>query len=205
MCKCAGARMCVGVRGHICSRSSPAIVSYEMEGVLLPSIGYLKTWKAELQAALDCFYCLLLFCPSSLRWKPPAISHRMRSCWPGFGSSTAHTVVTYRLTFMAQHALVGFLGQDQVARLRSGPDFVTVQTIPVALRLCLVGKAKQDCCEFFSVKWLRENVCTCLWKNRLDIKKLAVLRYVSDIMQQRLSVKTYCTTTDLLHCNWLLH
>lgn len=29
--------------------------------------------------------------------------------------------ITYRLTFMAQHALLDFLGQDQVARLRSRP------------------------------------------------------------------------------------
>lgn len=46
---------------------------------------------------------------------------------PARRAAPFHTVVTYRLTFMAQHALMDFLGQDHVARLRSGPDFVTVQ------------------------------------------------------------------------------
>lgn len=55
---------------------------------------------------------------------------------PAFGAALHHTFVTYRLTFMAQHALVDFLGQDQVARLRSGPDFVALQ-----LSLCAPGWA----------------------------------------------------------------
>lgn len=36
-------------------------------------------------------------------------------------TAVLRALLTYRLTFMAQHALLDLLGQDQVARLRSGP------------------------------------------------------------------------------------
>lgn len=74
-------------------------------------------------ASLD-FVCLVFFFffftppwPKQAEMKAPL--PLAKGCCLGTGP--LHAFVTYRLTFMAQHALVDFLGQDQVARLRSGP------------------------------------------------------------------------------------
>ena len=69
-----------------------------------------------------------------------------RPAGPALGAALLHTVVTYRLTFMTQHARVDFLGQDQVARLRSGPDFVTVQLSLHAAGLSVAGRARAELC-----------------------------------------------------------
>lgn len=63
---------------------------------------------------------LLLFGQSWLRWKPPPPLLRWLAKGYCLAPTLLRTFVTYRLTFMAQHALLDFLGQDQVARLRSG-------------------------------------------------------------------------------------
>lgn len=76
-------------------------------------------------------FVLHIYCRSSpiVHWDEShlRLTTGYRPAGPALGAAPLLTVVTYRLTFMAQHALLDFLGQDQVARLSSGPDFVTVQ------------------------------------------------------------------------------
>lgn len=88
-----------------------------------------------------------------------------RPAVPALGAAALYTAITHRLTLMAQHVSVDFLGHDQVARLKSGSDFVTAQA-PACCGLSLAGRDKQRLCRRES---LIEMHCTlCLWKNALN-------------------------------------
>ena len=82
--------------------------------------------------------------PAEMKRRPRLATGRWPA-GPALGATPLHTVVTYRLTFMAQHALLDFLGQDQEARLQSGPESVRVQPSPVLRASSLPGLAKQKC------------------------------------------------------------
>lgn len=72
------------------------------------------------------------------------------------------TFVTYRLTFMAQHALLDVLGQDQVARLRSGP----LEDYNSPCVLCWAWRGEQHKCALFyhRVDKIELSCALCFWK-----------------------------------------
>lgn len=72
------------------------------------------------------------------------------------------TSVTYRLTFMAQHALLDFLGQDQVARLRSGP----LENYNSPCVWSWAWRGEQHKCALFChrVNKIELNCALCFWK-----------------------------------------
>lgn len=137
-CKCVGGDvLCVGVHGQ----NDQAVNCFCWSGSLsLAAYALLKSRKAKIQSMTAVGFVLNIYCFSLAKagWDESHLRLATGCCpaGPALGAAPLHTVVTYRLTFMAQHALVDFLGQDQVARLRSGPDFVTVQ-----LSLCALGRA----------------------------------------------------------------
>lgn len=103
---------------------------------------------------------LLLFGQSWLRWKPPrppVIGQRILS-----GNALLRTFVTYRLTFIAQHALLDFLGQDQVARLRSGP--VEDYNSPCVPRWAWRGEQHKRALCYHRVNKIELNCARCFWK-----------------------------------------
>lgn len=60
---------------------------------LEPSMVCLSQEKAKIRSVTSLGFISNIYCrslaKSRLRWKPPAISHRMPSCWSSSGSSTA--------------------------------------------------------------------------------------------------------------------
>lgn len=75
---------------------------------------------------------------------------------------TLHTFLTYRLTFMPQHALLDFLGQDQVARLRSGPS--QDYNSPCVLRWAWRGEQHKCALFYHRVNKIELNWALCFWK-----------------------------------------
>lgn len=134
------------------------VFNSEVEAILQPSMDILKVKKSRTilrhPAALGIFYFIFFFVSViyycsvvKAGWDESRLRLATGCCpaGPALGATPLHTVVTYRLTFMAQHAPVDFLGQDQVARLRSGTDSVTVLLSPCAPGRVGQPSAKQKC------------------------------------------------------------
>lgn len=104
---------------------------------------------------------LLLFGQSWRRWRFPS-----PPTWLARGyclvTALLRTSVTYRLTFMAQHALLDFLGQDQVARLRSGP----LEDCNSPCVWSWAWRGEQHKCALFChrVNKIELNCALCFWK-----------------------------------------
>ena len=64
---------------------------------------------------------------------------------PALGAAALHTVVTYRLTFMAQRAPVDFLGQDQVGKIEEWAWLPNGTSLPCAPGWGPLGRAEQKC------------------------------------------------------------
>lgn len=132
-------RLCVSLHGQ---NSVPGYCFWWNLSLSSAVYELLKSRKAKIGSMTSLGFVSNIYCCSLAKagWDESHLRLATRRCpaGPALGAAPLHTVVTYRLTFMAQHALVDFLGQDQVARLRSGPDFVTVQ-----LSLCAPGWASR--------------------------------------------------------------
>lgn len=122
----------------------------------------LSLWREAMFWVLVWFWALLLlFGQSWRRWGFPSLPSWLAK---GYCLVTAllRTSVTYRLTFMAQHALLDFLGQDQVARLKSGPleDYNSPCVWSWAWR------GEQHKCALFChrVNKIELNCALCFWK-----------------------------------------
>lgn len=89
--------------------------------------------------------------------RPPVIGQRILS-----GNALLRTFVTYRLTFIAQHALLDFLGQDQVARLRSGP--LEDYNSPCVPRWAWRGEQHKRALCYHRVNKIELNCARCFWK-----------------------------------------
>lgn len=142
---------------------------------------------------------------------------------PALGAALLHTVITYRLTFMAQHALVDFLGQDQVVRLRSRPDFVTVQLSLCALEWAwrgepnrnvhssVIGRTKSKCIVLSACENCPESIPVQFCEIQTLYSKSGNVTYLQDIAKHRPSVTNLQQTTDLsslvniMHCWLALH
>lgn len=124
-----------------CGSTEHSSVCLLLQAPCDPKYGaYLMNWSLHLMS-LHCWQCAVLRVPREARFwvlvsvlniftpLRPKLTEMKASPlllrWLAKGYCLAPTLlrtfVTYRLTFMAQHALLDFLGQDQVARLRSGP------------------------------------------------------------------------------------
>lgn len=84
---------------------------------------------------------------------------------PALRAAPFHTVVTYRLTFMAQHALDGLSGSRPSGAIEQWARRCSRTTVPACPGLSLAGRAKLKCARFCHRENKIEMHCAlCLWK-----------------------------------------
>lgn len=135
------------------------IVKFEVEAIRQPCMDLLKVKKSKTiprrkLSGFFSFFFLFFFCfshllllygQSWLRWKPPAISHRMLSCWSSSGSNTASHCCNLQINIYGSACSGGLSGSRPSGKIEEWDWLCDSATLPCAPGRVGQPSAKQKC------------------------------------------------------------
>lgn len=115
---------------------------------------------------MDCFRTFTAG-QSRLRWKPPASSHRMPSCWSGCGSGTASHCCNLQINIYGPACSAGLSGSRPSGKIEEWASLCNRTTLPLSAQCCWAwrGELRTEMCLVLSQGGQNRNaLCSLLVK-----------------------------------------